>query len=130
MTLNQELADGYLNLLGQNAGLREQLAAARKEDEENDALREKMSGILHRIALAVHGDPPELTRWSWHDLPELVADLVKDNKLLRAHIQVASDWHGELSVFAAQADDSRMASMALYCRDLHLAALKEHKHVD
>lgn len=36
-------------------------------------LQERMSDILSRTAIALRGPEPELTRWSWHDLPERAA---------------------------------------------------------
>jgi hypothetical protein len=44
--------------------------------EELDALRERMADILSRTAVALRGPEPPLTRWSWHDLPELAAAAV------------------------------------------------------
>jgi len=42
---------------------------------EFDALREKMSDILRRTATALKGEPDQLTRHSWHDLPEVARTL-------------------------------------------------------
>ena len=48
----------------------------RKEINELDQLRERMSGILKKIAITVRGPEPPLKCWSWHDLPERVADAI------------------------------------------------------
>lgn len=42
---------------------------------EAEALHSKMVDILNRTAVALKGPEPELTRWSWHDLPEEVEKL-------------------------------------------------------
>lgn len=42
---------------------------------EPDALREKMSDILRRTAIALKGEPGEMTLHSWHDLPEVAMTL-------------------------------------------------------
>jgi hypothetical protein len=47
--------------------------ALRQELAEQHALREKLADILSRTAVALRGPEPPLTRWSWHDLPELAA---------------------------------------------------------
>ena len=53
-----------------------ELESLRVEVEELDALRDKLAGILSRTAIALRGPEPALTRWSWHDLPELAAAAV------------------------------------------------------
>lgn len=61
--------------------------------EESEALRERLSELLRNTAIALRGPEPELTRWSWHDLPELAAALKAQRdallealKLARPHI--------------------------------------------
>lgn len=44
-----------------------------QEREEEDQLRQRMSDLLTGVANALQGEPPLLTRWSWHDLPERAA---------------------------------------------------------
>ena len=54
-------------------------AARRERDElkadqaESDAVRERLADLLSRTAIAIRGPEPELTRWSWHDVPDRVA---------------------------------------------------------
>lgn len=48
-------------------------ALACDEPEECDRLRGVMSDILRRTVNALRGEPPPLTLWSWHDLPERAA---------------------------------------------------------
>jgi hypothetical protein len=43
--------------------------------DEYDALRQKMGGILSRTAVALNGPEPRLTKWSWHDLPQIALKL-------------------------------------------------------
>lgn len=57
------------------AWVADEIAALERLDDESDRLRSKMADILSRTAVALRGPEPELTRWSWHDLPELVDDL-------------------------------------------------------
>jgi hypothetical protein len=42
-------------------------------DDELQALNDKLADILNRTVNALRGEPPPLTQWSWHDLPELAA---------------------------------------------------------
>ena len=41
--------------------------------DEEDQLRAIMADLLTRTANALRGEPPPLTLWSWHDLPERAA---------------------------------------------------------
>lgn len=50
-----------------------EIESLRTEVAELDALRDKLSGLLSRTAVALRGPEPPLTRWSWHDLPERAA---------------------------------------------------------
>lgn len=60
----------------------------RQEADEGAVLRNKMGDILSRTVVALRGPEPELTRWSWHDLPERAQQL-----------------RGEVARHAAQARD-------------------------
>lgn len=53
------------------------------EIAELDALRDRLSGILNRTAVALRGPEPPLTRWSWHDLPERAAAAIAAIALVR-----------------------------------------------
>lgn len=44
-----------------------------EDAEDSDRLRAKMADLLTRTVNAIRGEPPPLTRWSWHDLPERAA---------------------------------------------------------
>ena len=56
--------------------------------EESEALRERLSALLRNTAIALRGPEPELTRWSWHDLPELATALkAQRDALLQALIR-------------------------------------------
>lgn len=52
-------------------------AEALSELEGLDKLNARMSDILNRTAIALHGGPLEMGMWSWHDLPELAEALYK-----------------------------------------------------
>jgi hypothetical protein len=47
-----------------------------KNADEEAATRERLSELLTGVANAFKGEPPELTSWSWHDLPELAEKIV------------------------------------------------------
>ena len=53
--------------------LRARVAELEAERADDDALRERISDILKRTAIALRGPEPPLTAWSWHDLPERAA---------------------------------------------------------
>ncbi len=55
--------------------LHDKIERLEAEVKEYDELHTKMSDILSRTAIALRGPESELTRWSWHDLPELVEAL-------------------------------------------------------
>ena len=102
-----------------------------------------------RIAVALKGEPPSLTLWSWHDLPELVAALARENaklqelllkqreltgafiessaiiasenQRLRAHIQEAAD-RANNALLKTSTEHAKL--VAEYVRDWHLAALQ------
>jgi hypothetical protein len=44
---------------------------------ESDEIREKLGRLLTRTAAALKGEPPEDVWHSWHDLPELAAQLAE-----------------------------------------------------
>ncbi len=60
-------------LLAEAADMLEELG---RDLAENEALRERMAGLLTGVAVALRGPQPPLTRWSWHDLPERAAAAV------------------------------------------------------
>lgn len=47
--------------------------ALRAELGESDAVRERLAELLKQTAVALRGEPPPLTSWSWHDVPERAA---------------------------------------------------------
>ncbi len=55
---------------------REANAWMRRHVEESNALVDKLTGILDRVAVALKGEPDELTMHGWSDLPELAAAAV------------------------------------------------------
>ena len=67
------------------------LEALDEIDELHD-LRDRMADILSRTAIALRGPEPELTRWSWHDLPERAAAAIAAIDVMqRAAIMAAED---------------------------------------
>lgn len=61
--------------------------ALKAEDEISAAVIEKCSNILAQIAIMLKGEPKELTRHSYHDLPELVAVLHLENELNKVQME-------------------------------------------
>lgn len=55
---------------------------------ELDGLCDRLSALLKGVAIALNGPEPELTMWSWHDLPEKAQALAD---AIRAH----RDQHGD-----------------------------------
>lgn len=53
--------------------LQAEIERLRADADENNALRERLAGLLAGVALALRGPPPPLTLWSWHDLPDRAA---------------------------------------------------------
>jgi len=53
-------------------------AAARERDDLH-ALCDRQADILSRVAVALRGPEPPLTRWSHHDLPERVEMIMRDH---------------------------------------------------
>jgi hypothetical protein len=56
--------------------LRADVDALRAEVEELDAIRDTLSDLLTRTAIALRGPEPLLTSWGWRDLPELAAAVI------------------------------------------------------
>ena len=50
--------------------------------EESEALRERLSTLLKRTAIALRGPEPELTSYGWHDLPERASAVVAQRDAL------------------------------------------------
>jgi hypothetical protein len=72
------------------------LAAQQQELQECEELREKLSDLLRRTAVALRGPEPPLTRWSWHDLPERAAAAIAAIDVMqRAAVAVAQQEPGK-----------------------------------
>jgi hypothetical protein len=67
------------------------LEEARRDLDENEALRERMAGLLNRTAVALRGPEPPLTRWSWHDVPERAAAAVAAIDVMQRAAFMAAD---------------------------------------
>ena len=76
----------------------DELRRLHTDAEESEALRERLSELLRNTAIALRGPEPELTRWSWHDLPELATALkAQRDALLEALRAAVADWDEEVS---------------------------------
>ena len=75
-----------------NSNIRAAAAELRRlhaDAEESEALRERLSALLRNTAIALRGPEPELTRWSWHDLPELAVALKAQRDALLEALKLA-----------------------------------------
>jgi hypothetical protein len=68
---DRELLLAYIDRLETNA------TRAENDSAEEGATRERLSELLTGVANAFKGPPPELTLWSWHDLPSLAEKAVE-----------------------------------------------------
>ena len=57
------------------AKLQAEITYLNADAEEVAQLQNRLSSILTRTAIALHGGPLEMGLWSWGDLPELAAAL-------------------------------------------------------
>lgn len=57
------------------------------EDKISAAVIDRCVNLLAQIAITLKGEPEELTRHGYHDLPELVAVLHLENELNKVQIQ-------------------------------------------
>ena len=48
----------------------QRIAELEAEADLSEKTRDRMATLLTGVANALRGEPPELTSWSWHDLPE------------------------------------------------------------
>ena len=78
-----DLADHYAMTFGDNRNdapnrqaLRAAIEKALADNEELQQLNDRLADILKRTAIALRGPEPELTAWSWHDLPERVVQAI------------------------------------------------------
>ena len=85
------------------------LRDARAEEAETHALNVKLSDILSRAAIALRGPEPPLTRWSFHDVPDLINALKSDRLALVKLAVEAGMWDAfdEMHVY-----DSRIPAIA------------------
>lgn len=74
------LEEEVLTLRGKARKLKAELAEANQEIADQYNLVGRLSKRLEDVANALHGGPLENGLWSFHDLPELAAQLLKDKK--------------------------------------------------
>lgn len=65
---------------------RERADRLQKEVEEYDATLTRQGDLLTRTVNALRGNPPPLTSWSHHDIPELAAEKVSEVERLTAEL--------------------------------------------
>lgn len=71
-------------LADENHKLQAQLKEAETEAEVNHKLIVRQSDLLTRAVNAIKGEPPELAKWSHHDVPELTREVVAQLEASRA----------------------------------------------
>lgn len=81
------------------AALRRERDELKSDLAESDAVRDQLADLLHRTAIAVRGPEPELTRWSWHDVPDRVAAAIA---ALGGAVQAAAEAMRERDELAAR----------------------------
>ena len=97
---------------------------ARDDADEYDGILTRQGDLLTGTVNALKGDPPPLTTWSHHDLPELAAAVVTDRDRLRTeadqayedgydqgHADAHADGAAEDRLCAATARSSRVAAL-------------------
>ncbi|MBD2760060.1 hypothetical protein IEE94_11130 [Yimella sp. cx-573] len=75
------------------------VAAARELEsvtDEYDHAITKQGRLLTGVANALNGQPPELTTWGHHDLPELAEEAVNERDTLRATVARVEAMHVEV----------------------------------
>jgi len=73
------------DLIEQISTLTAQVEAMQKDYDESCHTVETLSSLLAKICDIVKGQPPELTLYSWHDLPEKVESMQAENKQLSGY---------------------------------------------
>jgi hypothetical protein len=70
----------------------DEIERLRAERDADDYLHSQVTIILHRVAVAFHGEPPENGWWSWHHLPErAAAERALADQMARALAAVKAD---------------------------------------
>ena len=90
--------------------LSDELSEASREEELNAALLLKLSDLLARTANEIKGQPPELTQWSHHDLPEMAKELMADNTTVKQDLTVIQESNDAFSnrIIELKAENDRL----------------------
>ena len=76
---------------------RERADRLQEEVEEYDAILRRQDDLLTRTVNALRGNPPPLTSWSHHDIPELAAEKVSEIARLTAERDALAAAHAHES---------------------------------
>jgi hypothetical protein len=71
-----EYAPRFVERVKQAIAIRMNTRAPQAASEDDYALIMKQSELLTRSVNLIKGEPPELTHWSHHDLPEIIEELL------------------------------------------------------
>lgn len=73
------------------AWLRKRIAELEREEEVTDHVIERTTRLLAECVVILRGPEPPLTKWSYHDIPQLVQALKDDRDRLRAENEALRD---------------------------------------
>lgn len=76
------------------------VAELEAEADDSDKLRNRMAQLLTGVANALRGQPPNLTTWSWHDLPERAAAAIHAITVMEAAARDSARMVAELEAAA------------------------------
>jgi len=88
--LRTELAEAnadFVRIANEREALLAQLDSLLDEVTEMDALRDKLSGLLSKTAVALRGPEPELTRYGYADIPLRVKTVIDERDQLSAEVE-------------------------------------------
>lgn len=83
--ISADMARHFATLMLDAARALEDLEA---ESKDGYTLTRKLGGLLNQSVNILRGEPPPLTLWSTHDVPELCAALVKSNERLTTYARI------------------------------------------
>lgn len=75
--------------------LRERVAQLEREEEVTGHVIERTTRLLAECVVILRGPEPPLTKWSYHDIPQLVQALKDDRDRLRAETSYSGMLRGD-----------------------------------
>lgn len=65
----------------------ERVAELEAESKESDYVRDQLAQLLAKTVLVLRGEPPPKKLWSYHDIPDLTAELKAERDAARAEVE-------------------------------------------